>query len=240
MIEALQETLMDSLKLLPFLFVTYLVMELIEHKAGDKTTKVIKKAGNYGPILGGLLGIEGTDIHLILQILAIKIAIGILAGCLIDIILSKKIKKNSEEKIHEICEHEHCHCEEDGIIKSAIKHTIQIFIYIFIISLAINILLFLIGEEKIAGIISDIPIVGALIACLIGLIPNCASSVVLTEMYLENIIALGTMIGGLLVNSGLGLLILFKVNKDKKENFAILGILYLIGFISALIINLIF
>ena len=280
MIEALQETLMDSLKLLPFLFVTYLVMELIEHKAGDKTTKVIKKAGNYGPILGGLLGIvpqcgfsvaaanlyagrvitigtliaiflstsdemlpilisEGTDIHLILQILAIKIAIGILAGCLIDIILSKKIKKNSEEKIHEICEHEHCHCEEDGIIKSAIKHTIQIFIYIFIISLAINILLFLIGEEKIAGIISDIPIVGALIACLIGLIPNCASSVILTEMYLENIIAMGTMIGGLLVNSGLGLLILFKVNKNKKENLAILGILYLIGFISAIIINLI-
>ena len=269
MIEALQETLIDSLKLLPFLFVTYLIMELIEHKAGDKTTKVIKKAGNYGPILGGLLGIvpqcgfsvaaanlyagrvitigtliaiflstsdemlpilisEGTDIHLIVQILAIKIAIGILAGCFIDIILSKKIKKNSEEKIHEICEHEHCHCEEDGIVKSAIKHTIQVFIYIF-----------LIGEEKIASIISDIPVIGALIACLIGLIPNCASSVILTEMYLENIIAMGTMIGGLLVNSGLGLLILFKVNKNKKENLAILGILYLIGFISAIIINLI-
>ena len=280
MLDIIKDTLIDGVKLLPFLFVTYLIMELIEHKAGDKTTIVIKKAGNFGPILGGLLGVvpqcgfsvaaanlyagrvitigtliaiflstsdemlpilisEGTPIQLILQILAMKIAIGILAGCLIDIILSKKAKKDSEERIHEICEHEHCHCEEDGIIKSTIKHTIQVFVYIFIISLAINILLFLIGEEKIVSIISDIPVVGALISCFIGLIPNCASSVILTEMYLENIIALGTMIGGLLVNSGLGLLILFKVNKYKKENLAILGILYLIGFISAIIINLI-
>ena len=154
--------------------------------------------------------------------------------------MRKKIKKNTEKKIHEVCEHEHCNCEEDGIIKSTIKHTIQVFVYIFVISLAINILLFVIGEDKIANIISDIPVIGSLISCFIGLIPNCASSVILTEMYLENIIELGTMIGGLLVNSGLGLLILFKVNKDKKENFVIIGLLYAIGFISALVINLIF
>lgn len=281
MLEALEETLIDSLKLLPFLFITYLVMELIEHKAGDKTTNLIKKAGNYGPILGGLLGAvpqcgfsvaaanlyagrvitigtlisiflstsdemlpilisEGAPIHLILQILVMKVAIGILFGCIIDIIFIKKTRKNSEKKIHEVCEHEHCHCEEDGILKSTIKHTIQVFAYIFLISFAINILLFLIGEDRIASIISDIPIVGAFVSCFIGLIPNCASSVILTEMYLENIIEMGTMVGGLLVNSGLGLLILFKVNKNKKENLSIIGMLYVIGFISAIIINLIF
>lgn len=281
MLEALEETLIDSLKLLPFLLITYLIMELIEHKAGDKTTHIIKKAGRFGPVVGGLLGAvpqcgfsvaaanlyagrvitigtlisiflstsdemlpilisEGAQINLILKILAMKIGIGILLGCIIDILFTKRTKKNAEKKIHEVCEHEHCNCEEDGIIKSTIKHTIQVFVYIFVISLAINILLFVIGEDKIASVISDIPIIGSLISCFIGLIPNCASSVILTEMYLENIIELGTMIGGLLVNSGIGLLILFKVNKDKKENFMIIGLLYIIGFVSALTINLIF
>lgn len=281
MLEALEETLVDSLKLLPFLFITYLIMELVEHKAGDKTTSAIQKAGRFGPLLGGLLGAvpqcgfsvaaanlyagrvitigtlisiflstsdemlpilisEGTPVNLIIQILAIKILIGIVFGCLIDIILRRKVTKKEEQKIHDICEHEHCNCEKEGIIKSTIKHTLQVYIYIFIISLAINILLFFIGEERIAGILSNVPIIGSLISCFVGLIPNCASSVILTEMYLENIIELGTMIGGLLVNSGLGLLILFKVNKNKKENFAIIGLLYVIGFISALTINLIF
>lgn len=280
MLEALEETVIDSLKLLPFLFITYLIMELIEHKAGDKTTNVIKKAGKFGPIIGGLLGAvpqcgfsvaaanlyagrvitigtaiaiflstsdemlpilisERAPINLIVQILVMKIVIGMLFGLLIDFILRKKSKKVTDKNIHSLCEHEHCHCEE-GIIKSTIKHTIQIFLYIFVISLAINIILFIIGEEKITNIILELPILGAMISCFTGLIPNCASSVILTEMYLENIIQMGTMIGGLLVNSGLGILILFKVNKDKRENFAILGILYLIGFLSAITINLIF
>lgn len=280
MLEALEETGIDSLKLLPFLFITYLIMELIEHKAGDKTTNVIKKAGKFGPIIGGVLGAvpqcgfsvaaanlyagrvitigtaiaiflstsdemlpilisERAPINLIVQILGMKIVIGMLFGLLIDFILRKKSKKVTDKNIHSLCEHEHCHCEE-GILKSTLKHTVQIFLYIFVISLAINIILFMIGEEKIANIILELPILGAIISCFIGLVPNCASSVILTEMYLENIIQMGTMIGGLLVNSGLGILILFKVNKDKRENFAILGILYLIGFLSAITINLIF
>jgi len=281
MLEALEETLIDSLKLLPFLLITYLVMELIEHRAGNKTTNVIKKAGKFGPIIGGILGTvpqcgfsvaaanlyagrvitlgtliaiflstsdemlpilisERAPIYLILQILAVKIVLGMVFGIVIDLLGRKKLNKESKKDIHQVCEHENCHCEEDGVIKSTIKHTVQIYIYIFIISLAINLMLFLIGEEKIVHIISEIPIVGAIISCLIGLIPNCASSVILTEMYLENIIQVGTMIGGLLVNSGLGILILFKVNKNRKENFAVLGILYTIGFLSAITINLIF
>lgn len=273
MLEALEETIIDGIKLLPFLFITYLIMELIEHKAGDKTASVIKKSGKFGPFIGGVLGVipqcgfsvaasnlyaghvitlgtlisiflstsdemlpilisEGAPIQLIGQVLLIKIVIGMCAGVLLDIILIKRNRKKMEN-IHEVCEHENCHCDEEGIIKSAIKHTLQIFVYIFIISLAINLLLYAIGEEKIGNLISEIPILGAMISCIIGLIPNCASSIVLTEMYLENIIKLGTMIGGLLVNSGLGLLILFKVNKDKKENFAIIGIVYIIRFYSS-------
>lgn len=177
---------------------------------------------------------EGVNGVLILEILGIKILIGVLAGFLIDLILRKSNKE--KEEIEELCEHEHCHCEE-GIWKSAIKHTVSIFIFILIISLLLNIAIAFIGEDKIGGAISDKPILGAFIACLIGLIPNCASSVILTELYLLGVLNLGLMIGGLLVNSGVGILVLFKVNHHQKENVGIVITLYLIGVISALILQ---
>jgi len=279
MLHIIEHTLIDTIKLVPFLFITYIIMELIEHYAGEKTENVIKKSGKFGPILGALLGIipqcgmsavaanfyaakiitrgtliaiflstsdemlpilisEGTNISLILEILAIKVVIGIGVGIIIDL-LSKKIK--SEEKyqeIHNICEHEHCHCEEEGVVTSSVKHTVQIFAYIFVISLVLNIFIHEIGEDKIAGLLVNIPLVGPLIASLIGIIPNCASSVILTELYLENIITMGSMIAGLLVNSGVGLLLLFRVNKNIKENLTILGILYGVGAISGIVLDL--
>lgn len=279
MFEILEHTLIDTVKLIPFLFITYIIMEMIEHYAGEKTENIIKKSGRLGPIWGALLGIipqcgisavaanfftakiitrgtliaiflstsdemlpilisEGTEIGLIIQILAIKVIIGIGAGIAIDL-LSKKIKNEEKYKeIHQICEHEHCNCEEEGIVKSSIKHTIQIFLYIFIISLILNILIHGIGEDKIGSILINIPFVGPLVASLIGIIPNCASSVILTELYLENIITMGAMIAGLLVNSGVGLLVLFRVNKNLKENLELLGMLYGIGAISGIILDL--
>ena len=83
------------------------------------------------------------------------------------------------------------------------------------------------------------PVVGPLIAGIVGLIPNCASSVILTQLYLQNVISIGSMIGGLLVGSGIGMLVLFRVNEDFKENMKILTILYLIGVLSGIIIDLI-
>lgn len=182
---------------------------------------------------------EGVAGPLILKILGIKILIGIIAGVIIDLILNKFYKNNKEEsKIESICEHDHCHCEE-GIWKSAIKHTINVFIFIFIISLLLNIAIEYIGEDKLAGLISNKPIISALIASLIGLIPNCASSVILTQLYLSNVLGLAVMIGGLLVNAGVGLIVLFKVNHNQKENIGIVTGLYLIGVISAIILQLI-
>lgn len=282
MLEVLEDTVIDSLKLLPFLFITYIIMELIEHKAGDKTEKLIKKSGKFGPVLGAILGIvpqcgfsaaaanlyaakiitrgtiiaiflstsdemlpilisEGTNIVLILQILAIKVAIGMLIGLLIDLLPRKNKKQNEKdehEEIHKICEHEHCNCEEEGIVISSIKHTLQIFAYIFIISLIINTIISFIGEERISNLVINVPFIGSIITAAIGVIPNCASSVILTELYLENIITIGPMIAGLLVNSGVGLLVLFKVNKNYKDNFEILGLLYIIGVISGIILDL--
>ena len=180
---------------------------------------------------------EGVSGILILKIIGIKVLIGILLGFMIDLVFNKLQKdRNNENKIEDICRHEHCHCEE-GIFKSALKHTINIFIYIFILSLIFNIAIELIGKDNIEGIISNKPVLGSLISCLIGLIPNCAASVILTEMYLGSLLNLGMMIGGLLINAGVGLLVLFRVNKHQKENILIVIGLYIIGVISAIVLQ---
>ena len=278
-LHVLEHTLLDSIKILPFLLIAYLIMEYIEHKTTDKTKDAIKKSGKFGPFVGSILGAfpqcgfsvtatnlyagrvitlgtlfavylstsdemlpillsEGVAGPIILKILGIKVLIGIIAGIFIDLLLNKFAKnKKQENHIEEICEHDHCHCEE-GIWKSAIKHTINVFAFILIISLVLNIAIEYIGEEKILGLISNKPILSILIAGLIGLIPNCASSVVLTELYLLSS-NLPAMIGGLLVNAGVGLLVLFKVNHNQKENINIVVTLYAIGVISAIILNFI-
>lgn len=286
-LEILLDTGIDALKLLPFLFVTYLIMEYIEHKTGDKTKGIIKKSGKWGPVLGAILGIfpqcgfsaaaanlyagkvitmgtliaiflstsdemlpilisEAAPVELILKVLAVKLAIGLIAGIVIDCVgqvfrkkREKKEEKETGEEIGHMCEHEHCHCEKEGIFKSSIKHTLNIFVFIIIISLIMNIIIHFIGEENISNLILNMPVVGPLIAGIVGLIPNCASSVILTQLYLQNVISIGSMIGGLLVGSGIGMLVLFRVNEDFKENMKILTILYLIGVLSGIIIDLI-
>lgn len=274
----LEDTLIDAVKLIPFLLIAYLIMEYIEHKTTNKTKEVIKKSGRFGPFIGSILGAfpqcgfsvtatnlyagrvitigtlfavylstsdemlpillsEGVSGTLILKILGIKILIGMVFGVIIDLVLNKFYKNKKEEnKIESICEHDHCHCE-NGIWKSAIKHTISILIFIIIISLLLNIIIEIIGEDTLAGLVSDNLILSSLLSGLIGLIPNCASSVILTQLYLSNVLSLGAMIGGLLVNAGVGLIILFKVNHNQKENICIVTGLYLIGVISAIILQ---
>ncbi len=289
MLEIIKDTLIDGVRLLPFLFITYLIMEYLEHKTGKKTKNIIQKSGKLGPLCGAILGIfpqcgfsaaasnlyagrvitlgtliaiflstsdemlpvlisKNAPIGLILKILAIKLVIGIMAGFVIDFIGQsmnkkrkqvKKDKKEIEEEIGHICEHEHCHCEEGGIIKSSITHTLNIFLFIIIITFILNIIIHFFGEENLSNLILNMPIIGPIIAGLVGLIPNCAGSVILTQLYLENVISIGSMIGGLLVGSGIGILILFRVNKNIKENLKILGVLYAIGVICGVIIDLI-
>ncbi len=160
-----------------------------------------------------------------------------LFGFLIDLILRLKHKNQEEERIVDICEHENCHCE-NGILKSAIHHTVHIFLFILAITFALNIIIYVIGEENISGFLMNQPVLGPILSSFIGLIPNCASSVIITQMYLENVINLGTLIAGLLVNAGVGLVVLFKTNKGIKENLKIVAILYMIGVISGIIIQL--
>ena len=280
MFEVIEDALIDSVKLLPFLFITYLIMEYIEHKTSDKSKEAIKKSGKFGPIIGSILGIfpqcgfsvsatnlyaarvitlgtlisvylstsdemlpifisEAVPVTTIIKILVIKLVIGMIAGILIDLCIRLKNRnKDEEEKIVDLCEKEHCHCDH-GIVKSALKHTINIFIFILIITLLINIAIYFIGEESIASFIEINPGLGPVLAGIIGLIPNCASSVILTQLYLENIVTATTMISGLLVNAGVGLAVLFKMNKGIKQNILIVFLLYAIGVISGLILQLV-
>ena len=278
LLHILEHTITDTIKILPFLLIAYLIMEYIEHKTTQKTRNAIKKSGKFGPLIGAILGAfpqcgfsvtatnlyagrvitlgtlfavylstsdemlpilisEGVSGTLILKILGIKILIGIIAGFLIDLVYRKTHSTNNQNsKIESLCEHDHCHCE-DGIWKSALKHTINIFIFIFIITLLLNGIIEFVGEDTLAGLVSNRPITSALIAGLIGLIPNCASSVILTQLYLSGVLNLAVMIGGLLVNAGVGLIVLFKVNHNQKQNIKIVLTLYAIGVISAMILQ---
>ena len=151
---------------------------------------------------------------------------------------NKSFAEGAEEAIGHICEDEHCDCEH-GIFKSALKHTINILIFIVIITFILNTIIYFVGEETIANALASVPFIGILLIALVGFIPNCAGSVIITELYLSNLISLGAMMAGLLVGSGIGILVLFKSNKHIKQNFAIVGILYAVGVISGLLIDLI-
>ena len=279
MTEIIIDSVIDSIKLLPFLFLTYLFMEWLEHKTGSAARNTIRTAGKLGPVWGGLLGVipqcgfsaaasslftgrvitVGTLIAVylstsdemfpimisnavpaatIIKILVCKAAIGIISGLVVEYVYTHVLKKQEKEMdIHEICEEERCNCEH-GLLSSALTHTLHVFVYIFLISLALNIIIGLVGEETLAGLFTGTPIVGELIAALVGLIPNCASSVVITQLYLEHIIGAGAIMAGLLVNAGVGLLILFRLNHDRKQNFRIIGLLYGLGVFWGIIIEL--
>lgn len=278
--DAILDSLIDTVKLIPFLLITYIIMEFIEHKTSHKTKDAIKKSGNFGPLIGGILGVvpqcgfsaaasslysariitlgtliavflstsdemlpilisEAVDVRIILSILGIKLLIAVVVGFIIDLFFRKKFETSEDEpEIKDLCEHEHCHCEH-GIFKSALKHTINITLYIFIISLVLNIIIYFIGENNLAHILNSTPVIGPIIAALVGLIPNCASSVIITQLYLSNVLNFATMIAGLLVNTGVGLLILYRTNKDLKENIKITVLLFAIGFIFGIIFDLI-
>ena len=277
MIDVVIDTLIDSVKLLPFLFVTYIIMEYLEHKTSNKVKSAIQKSGKFGPLIGGLLGTipqcgfsvaatnlyatriinigtllavylatsdemipimisEGIPIITIIKILGIKLIIAVIVGFLIDLIIQTR-KNTEEEKIVDLCEKEHCDCEH-GILKSALKHTVNIFDFIVIIIFIINMIVYFIGEENIANFLQANPVLAPVLASLIGLLPNCASSVILTQLYVQNVIPVSTMIAGLLVGAGVGLAVLFKMNKKLKENIEIVVLLVVIGTLSGIILQM--
>ena len=126
---------------------------------------------------------------------------------------------------------------EGGIFRSAVSHTFRVISFIFVFSLSLNLIIGIAGEDFIAGLLSDKPVAGPLAAGLIGLIPNCAASVVLTQLYLEGMLGAGAMMAGLLAGSGIGLLVLFRVNGNIKESVMVTVLLYVIGVAAGIFID---
>ena len=272
-------TIEDNIKLLPFLFLTYLLMEALEHTTGGKVQSRIKNAGKVGPLWGGLLGIlpqcgisaaasslyagrvitVGTLLAVflstsdemlpifisaavpastVIKILATKAVIAILSGFIAEFVYVSLFKKKEKDMdIHVVCEEEHCSCE-DGVLKSAMRHTLKIFFYILIITFILTFIIEAIGEDKLAVVFQNIPVAGEMIAALVGLIPNCASSVVITELYLSGVIGAGAMMSGLLVNAGVGLLVLYRLNRNWKQNAGIVAALYGFGVFWGVVIEM--
>ena len=263
--------IIDTLKIIPFLFLTYLLMEFIEHRAEDKAERFMQKAGAFAPIVGGALGAipqcgfsaaasnlyagrvisVGTLLSVFLStsdemlpimlsssvptgsvmlILLYKTAVGIAVGLAVDLVLRAFLRKEENINIDAICDEDNCHCER-GIFYSAFHHTVTITLFILITTLVINTLIFFVGEDNLGAIMYDKPFVSHVIAAIFGLIPNCAASVALATFCSQGLITVGTMLSGLFSGAGVGVLVLFKVNKKLRENLIIIAVLVLTGVI---------
>ncbi|MEF2829795.1 MAG: putative manganese transporter [Senegalimassilia anaerobia] len=301
----LEHSVEDTLYLIPFLFVTYLAMEWLEHKAGDKAEEAVRRAGAAGPVVGALVGIvpqcgfsaaaatlwagrvitlgtlfavflstsdEMLPIFLaeqvapmtILKIMGVKLMIGMVMGFVVDAAIRLARRDREKLRIHELCERDRCHCNGDcetceqqpelaydfehdeehehhheggSILRSALKHTLQVTVFIFIITLVLDGALELVGEDALAAFLGSNPVLSVLGSALVGLIPNCAASVVIAQLYVEGALGAGAMMAGLLVSAGVGLLVLFRTNRGLRQNLIVLAGLWATGVFWGLIIS---
>ena len=314
--DVLTESVIDTLKLIPFLFLTYLAMEALEHSASHHVRAAVEKSGKAGPVVGSILGAlpqcgfsamaatlyagrvvtAGTLVAVILStsdemipvfvahqespirlfgILALKVIVGIIAGLLVDVALGMLHRTgDGHAHIHELCERAHCHCEdaddENGsaesearvetageyddvarrahehahdhhglwpIVRSALVHTVQVTVFIFLVTFFFGLLIEGVGEDAIGELLADHPVRATFIAALVGLIPNCGASVALTELFLDGTLAAGPMIAGLLVSGGVGLLVLWRTNAELRQNAAVTGVVYAVGVAIGLLVG---
>lgn len=276
--DILVDALYETLSLFPYLYFTYLLMEALEHQLQRRSMIYIRRAKQYGSVVGGLLGIipqcgfsiAAANLYatglitlgaliavflstsdemlpllisgnigagMIIQILCLKVIFGIVAGVAVDRWLPEKfIKHKNEPNIHSFCQKEKCQCtDKENIWLSAFKHTEKILIFIFIFSLIFNTLFAFGGRETISDILGALPFLSILISALVGLIPSCYPSVLLTQLYLSGTIGMGAMMAGTLSNAGLGFLVLYRVNTNKDESAKILLLMFGLGILFGIV-----
>ena len=279
--EILWHTVIDTAKLVPFLFLSYLLMELLEHRSSDAAESWLRRSGRIGPLIGGAFGVvpqcgfsaaasgmyagriitsgtliavylstsdemlpilisRGAPISLVLKILGTKLMVGIVTGFAVDAVAGMRCRKGQREqtpRIEELCEREHCRCE-DHFLLSAIKHTLHITLFILLFTFFLNLIIHGVGEERLAELLSGLGLAGNLLAAVVGLIPNCASSVVITELYLSGMLTVGAMFSGLLVNAGIGTALLIRTNRPLRDSLRLILILLCIGAAFGILVDL--
>lgn len=302
-IDVLQDAFFDTLYLIPFLLVTYLFMEWLEHKTGSKAQDAIRRAGVGGPAIGALLGVvpqcgfsaaastlyaarvvtlgtlfavflstsdemlpifiaEQVPANVLFTVIVFKIVIGMAFGFAVDAVMRATHRDHKHLHIHELCERDHCDCnhgcetcehnpelvyehndcDEDcehdhhhhdhshdagwgGIVRSAVKHTVQVTVFVFLVSLVLNVVLAVVGEEALGEFLSANGAVAVVGSAIVGLIPNCAASVAIAQLYIEGVLGFGAMMAGLLSAAGVGMLVLLRTNRHAAENLAIIAVL---------------
>ena len=275
-LEVALHALWESALILPFLFVTYLLMELLEHKAEARVERAIKRAGKVGPLVGGALGLVpqcgfsalaagfyagrvvsvGTllavflatsdemlavflgarvGVGKILTVMGLKLLIAVLVGFLADLLLRRR---GRELHLEGLCEEEGCRCGESGVWRSALYHTLHVFLFVLLFELLIGFAMALAGEAMLTTVLGGVPVLGQLIAALVGLVPNCAASVAIATLYARGVISAGAMLAGLLTGAGAGLLVLLRTNKNRRENLLIVGVLLLVGVLFGALLDL--
>lgn len=330
LLDILLDAVLDTLYLIPFLLVTYIAMEWLEHGASRKFQEAIEKGGAVGPAIGAVLGVvpqcgfsaaastfyaarvitlgtliavflstsdemlpifiaEAVPFETIATILGVKILIGIVAGFAIDAVLRITRPARESWRIHELCERAGCHCADDDvpciqnaaaivaaqegsagaesyeggatvadaahdhdhdgrvhehghakwgtIVRSAVKHTVEVSCFVFLVVLAMNAVFTLFGEDALATVLGANPQIAVVVSGLVGLIPNCAASVAIAQLYVDGVLGSGAMMSGLLCAAGVGLLVLFRTNASAKQNIAILAMLLAVSCASGLLID---
>lgn len=277
---SLLHTLADTLKVVPFLFLTYLLMEILEHKANGAPERWLRGSGKVGPLVGGALGVipqcgfsaaatgfytgrmittgtliavylstsdemlpilisGGAPVSVILKLVGTKLVVGIAAGFAVDGItrLMLRGKTAQEPRIEELCKRENCACGERFVL-SALKHTAYITLFLLIFTFALNVGIELVGKETVQAIVLNRPVLGSFLAGLVGLIPNCASSVALTSLFVDGVLSSGALLSGLMVNAGIGLAILFRNNRPLRDSFRVVAILFGISVLCGILVDL--
>lgn len=279
-VNVLLDAVVDTLKTLPFLFLAFLVIEFLEHKAQDKIKHLFTKAGIMGPLVATLCGCIpqcgfsvmsanlyssgiialGTLIAVflstsdeaiillataengtfeILKLITTKIIIALVFGYLIYFIERKKHRHHHHHS-HDLCEHDHCGCEEDGkILRPAFIHTIKVFGFLLLFTAIIDLAVAFIDTDTLSHFLLTDSVFQPFLSAIIGFIPNCASSVLLTQLYIEGSLSFGALIAGLCTNAGAGLLVLFRDKSKFKENLRIIGILYACAVLPGIILHII-
>jgi hypothetical protein len=290
--DILLDAVRDTLVLVPFLWGTYLVMEALECKAGERVYAAVRKAGPAGPLVGGVLGAvpqcgfsavaatlwagrvvtpgtlvavllstsdellpvfvaEGAPLGQLVAVLLTKVCVGVAVGFALDAAL-RLLRRGGDQHAHvnELCERAHCGCghehgaeehDEHGglswgsVLLSATRHTLQVTVFIFVVTLAIDVLIELVGEQAVAGFMAGNPVASVFAAALVGLVPNCAASVVVTELFLDGTLGSAALLAGSLVSSGVGYLVLFRTNAHAGQNAAVVAFVYAVGVAAGLV-----